>query len=600
MKLKLKQLTSYLLATALSVAGLGVLSCESSTTAADYQGVQSSEAFDPSKPVKISRFTPDRGSVGQQIVITGENFGNDTSRVKVTIGGKDAVVVSVRSSVLYAYVPGAAYDKVSGQVLTGEVEVSVSDGAGTTKTGTAPGVFTYERKMVVGRLCGRMFDAYDHAEWNMGSFAGSPDAVSGFKNDGVMQFSPYNHDQLFIVYDQEPRFGTIAHSIQLLDLKEQTVKDILPLSLFSGQRLRTIDFAVDPFMYDEDGQFQSRLDDEGANTAYANQAWLDTASHDQLKWREHLIISADNNSDDYTANSVYIVHRDKKTGEFNDKSIVAALANYRQCNGASLHPNGELYFTSYTLGEVLRLDMDKYWPYLLPDSLGGPRGSWNPYAKNNWNDDNAGTNSSRAFEKLFTVQDSSWEFQVDIHPSGKYAYIVVINRSYILRTDYNEDTHRFSAPYRIAGDMSERGFKDGVGTSARLKRPYQGTFVKNEQYEAEGKEDIYDFYFCDSENDAIRLLTPEGIVKTYAGGGADTHNDGNTYGNENGELRDFARFHRPTGIVNDVHRDAITGENTLIFYILDTYNYCIRTITMEENLEAGGGDGSNGTSGTNE
>ena len=91
MKLKLKQLTSYLLATALSVAGLGVLSCESSTTAADYQGVQSSEAFDPSKPVKISRFTPDRGSVGQQIVITGENFGNDTSRVKVTIGGKDAV-----------------------------------------------------------------------------------------------------------------------------------------------------------------------------------------------------------------------------------------------------------------------------------------------------------------------------------------------------------------------------------------------------------------------------------------------------------------------------------------------------------------------------
>ena len=76
------------------------------------------------------------------------------------------------------------------------------------------------------------------------------------------------------------------------------------------------------------------------------------------------------------------------------------------------------------------------------------------------------------------------------------------------------------------------------------------------------------------------------IVKTYAGGSAATHADGNTYGNENGELRDFARFHRPTGLVNDVHRDAITGENTLIFYILDTGNYCIRTITMEENLEA--------------
>ena len=38
--------------------------------------------------------------------------------------------------------------------------------------------------------------------------------------------------------------------------------------------------------------------------------------------------------------------------------------------------------------------------------------------------------------------------------------------------------------------------------------------------------------------------------------------------------------------MNDVHRDAITGENTLIFYILDTSNFQIRTITMEENLEA--------------
>ena len=187
---------------------------------------------------------------------------------------------------------------------------------------------------------------------------------------------------------------------------------------------------------------------------------------------------------------------------------------------------------------------------------------------------------------MFTIQDTNWEFQIDIHPSGKYAYIVVINRNYILRSDYNETTKRFSAPYRIAGDMSKEGFTDGVGLTALLRRPYQGTFVKNEQYEREGRDDIYDFYFCDSRNDAIRLLTPEGIVKTYAGGSAATHSDGNTYGNENGELRDFARFHRPTGLVNDVHRDAITGENTLIFYILDTSNYAIRTITMEENLEA--------------
>ena len=44
----------------------------------------------------------------------------------------------------------------------------------------------------------------------------------------------------------------------------------------------------------------------------------------------------------------------------------------------------------------------------------------------------------------------------------------------------------------------------------------------------------------------------------------------------------MARFDRPTGLVNDFHIDKITGEKTLIFYILDTMNRCIRTITMEE------------------
>ena len=592
---KKKRFTSLVLATAV-LAGFATLSgCESSTTVEDYVGVQTSDPYDPSKPVTVSSFTPTSGSVGQQIVIQGSNFGNDSSIVNVTIGGKEAVLVSVKNTAIYCYLPGAAYDHIEGNRLYANVEVTVSG-----KTGKAPERFEYERKMVVGKLCGKTYDRYDDAVWRDGTF----DDCTGFKNDGVMQFSPYNHDQLFVVYDQEPRFGTVAHGIQLIDLKEHTVQTILQLSKFSNQRLRTIDFAVDPFMYNEDGTFDyvevPQLDSENkpvtdsngqtvmVKSGYAPEGWDKTATPDQKKWREHLIISADNDNQQYRANSVYIVDRDPN-GEFSNNSVVRQLANYRQCNGASLHPNGELYFTSFTQGEVLRLDMNAYWDAILPDTLGGRiiSSSWSPFVNDNLNDINTGTSvGTGAFEKLFTVQDTNWEFQVDIHPSGKFAYIVVINRNYILRTDYNEQTHRFSAPYRVAGDMSHSGFTDGVGRSALLNRPYQGTFVKNEQYEAEGREDIYDFYFCDSQNDAIRLLTPEGIVKTYAGGSANTHADGNTFGNENGELRDFARFHRPTGLVNDVHRDAITGENTLIFYILDTYNYAIRTITMEENLEA--------------
>ena len=208
MRLKSKAFSPLVLITAVLV-GSATIGCESSTTVEDYYGVQSSAPFDPSKPVTITEFTPTSGSVGQQICIKGSNFGNDTSQVHVKIGGKDAVVVSCRSEALYAYVPSAAYDQVEGTTLKGSVSVEVGG-----KTGKAAGAFTYERKMVVGRLCGKFYERESDVVWADGSYASSLEGVSGFKNDGVMQFSPYNHDHLFIVYDQEPHFGVVAHGIQ--------------------------------------------------------------------------------------------------------------------------------------------------------------------------------------------------------------------------------------------------------------------------------------------------------------------------------------------------------------------------------------------------
>ena len=75
-------------------------SCNDSTTVQNYVGVQSSDPYDPSKPVSISEFTPESGGVGQQLVIYGSNFGNDTSKVKVNIGGKAARLVSVKGNCL--------------------------------------------------------------------------------------------------------------------------------------------------------------------------------------------------------------------------------------------------------------------------------------------------------------------------------------------------------------------------------------------------------------------------------------------------------------------------------------------------------------------
>ena len=49
-----------------------------------------------------------------------------------------------------------------------------------------------------------------------------------------------------------------------------------------------------------------------------------------------------------------------------------------------------------------------------------------------------------------------------IHPTGKYAYFMVINRNYILRSDFNGEI--FTAPYVIAGLNSAKDtyvYQDG-------------------------------------------------------------------------------------------------------------------------------------------
>ena len=86
---------------------------------------------------------------------------------------------------------------------------------------------------------------------------------------------------------------------------------------------------------------------------------------------------------------------------------------------------------------------------------------------------------------------------------------------------------------------------------------------------------MYDFYFCDNNNHCIRYLTPDGIIRTYAGRGTSSQaGDGNMWGTEDGDLREVARFNSPTGIAYD--------EKSNTFYILDTKGRKIRTISMEK------------------
>ena len=226
-----------------------------------------------------------------------------------------------------------------------------------------------------------------------------------------------------------------------------------------------------------------------------------------------------------------------------------------------MHPvDGDIYFNSYENGQFFRLSKDSLDSYLSRQT--------SSYSENNW----TGYLEDKCFEELFKIQDPSYEFQVTIHPTGKYAYLTVINRNYILRTDYDEATHRFTTPYVIAGLNGTGAWVDAVGTNARVNRPYQGVFVKNPQYEAEGRDDVYDYYFCDCLNFCVRYVTPDGLMRTYAGRAPATN--GNIWGTEDGDLRQAARFRDVTGIAYDKARET--------FYVLDHNNRRIRYIGKEE------------------
>jgi hypothetical protein len=260
---------------------------------------------------------------------------------------------------------------------------------------------------------------------------------------------------------------------------------------------------------------------------------------------------------DFTIDNKYMIIAEDRGGE-NDRATyrlsrdrdwqdMEILTRYRQSNGASVHPvNGELYFNSYEKGQFFRFDLNKYFSEGLGD---------------------------KDYETLFVVHDPQWEYKIFIHPTGNYAYIAVINQHYILRVDYNWERKQFNQPYLVCGQLRSAGYEDGVGSSVRLRNPYQGVFVKNPEYAASGKGDEYDFYFTDQHNHAIRKLTPEGAVTTFAGRGSSSINN-DPYGYVDGDLRLEARFDRPSGIAYNEQEGA--------FYIGDQMNRRIRKIALEE------------------
>jgi len=429
------------------------------------------EPFNPGKPVTISSFIPESGGMGTRLILYGENFGADTSKIKITVGGIATKAISTDGKHLYCMVPGKAYE--------GSIEVKIVDNDGDLiATTIAPTKFQYERRRLVTTLLGvRNPD---------GSYTvrdGPFDDCGGVQRCGWLSYDPKNKNHLYFVAD--------GGTFRMMNFETRTITTLVGAGQTVTDRSRTITWTLS-------GDTMIIATDRGQNTDPST--LFSTRNQNFRTW--------------------------------------TVLTRNMQCNGAVVHPvNGEMYLNSYSMGQFYRWDF----------KTNGP------------------------LQQLFTIQDQAWEYNIQVHPTGNYAYIVVVNRHYILRTNYDWERKQFTVPFIICGEPGVQGWEDGVGKKVRMRSPYQGAFVKNPDYA--GKADEYDFYFTEQNNHCVRILTPEGKVTTYAGRGS-TGLDANPYGYINGDLRLEARFDQPQGLVYD--------EENNCFYVGDYVNRCIRKIALEE------------------
>lgn len=447
-----------------------------SVSCKDDNSVGDAQPFNPDKPVVISSFTPESGGLGTRLVVYGDNFGNDLSKVRVVIGGKNAKVVGVKGSALHCIVPPRAFD--------GDIVITIVDENGEAITSVeTDNSFDYQRQLLVSTFLGEYVEREQDAVTKDGPF---DDCGSFWADMRWLSFDPLNPNHLYM--------ACRTRSTRLIDFEREYV------STFSTS---IDDVSSVNFMQDGD-----------------------------------MVVTRDHASD-----AAIGLFRFSRASGFASRSD---MTKGRGVKATAIHPvDGEVYFTRFRAGDLMRYDPKIG---IIESSPAQP----SPI-------DNPGT--------VYQNPYAGVHFMLMIHPSGNYGYLVQSERHYIMRTDYDWERKTFLPPYLVCGSAANAGYADGVGSSARLNWPMQGTFVKNPAYE--GQADEYDFYFADRDNHAIRRLTPVGRVETFAGRG----NNG-TSGYNDGQLRTEARFNRPESIVWDELRQC--------FYVGDTNNRVIRKIGYEE------------------
>jgi sugar lactone lactonase YvrE len=82
---------------------------------------------DPSRPVVLTSFTPDSGRISEMVILEGENFGTDTSKIRVYFNQKKAYVLGSTGSRILVLTPRLPGDTCVLTVKVGDKEAAYPD-----------------------------------------------------------------------------------------------------------------------------------------------------------------------------------------------------------------------------------------------------------------------------------------------------------------------------------------------------------------------------------------------------------------------------------------------------------------------------------------
>jgi hypothetical protein len=83
--------------------------------------------YDPNKPVELTSFTPDSGRISEMVLLDGNNFGTDTSKIRVFFNAKQARVLSSTGTRILTFVPRLPGDTCVVSVVVDGKKVSYTD-----------------------------------------------------------------------------------------------------------------------------------------------------------------------------------------------------------------------------------------------------------------------------------------------------------------------------------------------------------------------------------------------------------------------------------------------------------------------------------------